>query len=306
MLAHNLPDGATIKTFPKPVEGFDLLTADEKTLRLHGLPPKPTDHKLAELWEHVARHCKEYVVPSFAPQIGKVHGPRARRPDSTDGSPNWSGGVVYAPAGKKMQSVVGQWNVPAVHSRGGDGVESCCSSWIGIDGDGSGDVCQAGVEGDVIEDADGNTQWFYYAWAEWYPTSPAIVQGFTISPGDVVACAICVSTESDRSAGVTMTNLTTGQYTSFNITAPFGTHLIGNCAEWVVERPGYGPGDYTRLAYYDQVMFTGAYATLNDGTGDVIDGATGDSIYMTDDAGTIISVGQLVPPAEITCTCKIN
>jgi hypothetical protein len=48
-------------------------------------------------------------------------------------------------------------------------------------------------------------------------------------------CLICVN--STTSATVYFTNQSTNVGTSFTITAPSGTTLAGNCAEWIVERP---------------------------------------------------------------------
>jgi hypothetical protein len=115
-----------------------------------------------------------------------------------------------------------------------------CASWVGIDGDGS---------------------------------------------GDVMFCAICV--HSDTEAGFYLTNLTTGASTSFTKTAPEGTHLVGNCAEWIVEAPTVNGGQ-SALARYGDVYFDECIAgTKND---HLLYGGDGDLITMVDSSNHPISV----------------
>jgi hypothetical protein len=48
-------------------------------------------------------------------------------------------------------------------------------------------------------------------------------------------CLIC--SQSPTTPTIFLGNETTGAMTSFNITAPSGTSLVGNCAEWIVGSP---------------------------------------------------------------------
>src|SRR5208282_5979057 len=110
------------------------------------------------------------------------------------------------------------------------------SSWIGIDGDGSSDVLQAGVEQDETC-ANGQSNTSYYAWWEWFPASSIRIDNFPLRPGDAISCLICVN--SQTSAQFFFTNQSQNVHTSFNVTASGTTSLAGNCAEWVVERPAF-------------------------------------------------------------------
>jgi Peptidase A4 family len=114
-----------------------------------------------------------YIPPTFRMNSDKVHGPRSRTSVAaaagTETSGNWSGAVVYAPAGDSFKWVEGDWVVPNV----GAPMENqwyYCASWIGIDGDGSGDVCQAGVECEVYRSGTSVTR-NIYPWWEWYPAN---------------------------------------------------------------------------------------------------------------------------------------
>src|SRR2546429_5930298 len=113
------------------------------------------------------------------------------------------------------------------------------SAWIGIDGWGSPDVLQAGTESSLV-----NGSKKVYAWWEWYPDFEIAISNFPVSAGDTIYCLICAT--SATQASIYLTNDSTDQSTSFNITAPSGTSLVGNCAEWIVETPNVG-GNPTTL-----------------------------------------------------------
>ncbi|MDQ6714348.1 MAG: G1 family endopeptidase [Candidatus Dormibacteraeota bacterium] len=59
------------------------------------------------------------------------------------------------------------------------------SHWPGIDGNGSNDVLQAGVEVDAFCSG-GTTASFYSAWIEWFPFNETRVSFPDIHPGDLV------------------------------------------------------------------------------------------------------------------------
>ena len=68
-------------------------------------------------------------------------------------------------------------------------------------------------------------------------------------------------------------------------TAPSGTSLVGNSAEWVVERPSVG--GLTTLTNFTEIPFWDAYAyTESDAFFDIV-GAT--PVDMLDNNGNVIS-----------------
>ena len=84
-----------------------------------------------------------------------------------------------------------------------------------------------------------------------------------------------------------LTNYNNNQSVEVGFTAPAGTTLVGNSAEWVVERPSVG-GSLTNLTNYimdpfwDAYAYTAGYASFND-----IDEAT--PVDMLDCNGYVIS-----------------
>jgi hypothetical protein len=99
-------------------------------------------------------------------------------------------------------------------------------------------------------------------------------------------------------ATVYFTNRTTGASTSYNFSAPSGTKLVGNSAEWIVEAPTVG-GAQSALADYGQVFFNvcEAYPV----TGSAVNGGTGNNINLT--AGnSVVSQGALITSTVIECS----
>ena len=61
-------------------------------------------------------------------------------------------------------------------------------------------------------------------------------------------------------------NYSQGTITSFLVTAPPGTSLAGNSAEWIVERPSDENCKLTILGDYGKVEFDPAAAVITNGT----------------------------------------
>jgi hypothetical protein len=118
----------------------------------------------------------------------------------------------------------------------------------GIDGNGSGDVLQAGVEADAYCSG-GTTQAFYSAWIEWYPFNETRVSSPAIHPGDLVF--IAVWNTSPTVGYAYFYNYSTQQTNEYQLTAPSGTTLQGNSVEWIVERPSVGGGLANFTNYID-------------------------------------------------------
>jgi hypothetical protein len=104
--------GIKIKTF-KPPHGFNPLTADAAEVVARGFPERPKDPHHLERYERVLGQLKDkfqYIEPTFRVNSDRFHGPRQRLPQSgTETSSNWSGGVVYAPAGQSFKWIEGDW-----------------------------------------------------------------------------------------------------------------------------------------------------------------------------------------------------
>ena len=170
---------------------------------------------------------------------------------SYQNSMNWSGEALTTNASSfgsnSFAEVAGQWILSAEQQAVGtcSGTDEA-ATWVGIDGNGSTDVLQAGTEGDVAC-SNGVTTQNYYPWFEWYPSYAYEITNFIEFRGATVF--VVVHATSATSGTAMFVNLQTNAYTNVNISAPSGTSLKGNCAEWIVERPSIGdPGVIGTLA----------------------------------------------------------
>ena len=293
-----LEGGIKIRTF-RPPPGFDPLSASPADLMKNGFPARPEDAHHLERYRQVLGQLKDkfhYVEPTFRVNPDRRHGPRNGRTEAgTETSGNWSGGVVYAPPGQSFKWVEGDWVVPNVDAPT-QNQWYYCANWIGIDGDGSPDVCQAGVECEVYQSGSTVTR-HIYPWWEWYPLPEVQITNLAISPGDMVTMLICTTGANAASASVFFSNRTNGASTSFNFSAPSGTKLVGNCAEWIVEAPTVG-GAQSAIADYGEVFFSVCEGFLTNNN--TVNGGTGNNINMTA-GGKVVSDGNLITPTVIQC-----
>ena len=168
------------------------------------------------------------------------------------------------------------------------GIRYYSSAWIGIDGHGgTQDILQCGTEHEVVC-VNGNTKRQVYAWMQWSPGPEVEITNFPVYSGDSMYCLVCVDSNTD--AYIYLTNLNTSNYTSFGITAPSGTTLRGNSAEWILEAP-YINGAQSNLANYGEIFFDEAIA--GNALHQLIQAGSGTAIYMTDGSGNNLSVANI-------------
>ncbi len=282
-----------VRTYPVPPTGFDPFSATAADLQRHGLPRRPdaeTEAQASLTWMKAMHHYRDrkftHVVPEFKEHPERVHGPNQRTAEASRGlmdatSSNWSGAVAFVnPAKDPFVWITGEWTVPNAYSpTPGNGETYYLSAWLGIDGDGSPDVLQAGTATQVT----GASKAVCYAWMEWYPQFEVEISNFPFAPGDSASLLICST--GPTTASFTFTNLTSLLVTSFKLTAPAGTTLIGNCAEAVLERPGVG-GKLAELPRYGENLFNSVSAHTKSAASYTIGNAT--LISMLADNGTTI------------------
>jgi Peptidase A4 family len=295
----NLDNNVKITTF-NPPSSFDPLTASAADLARFGFPDRPSDPRLLQRYQSVFKRLQgkfQYIQPTFRIDPTKTTRPNAgARTGGTETYDNWSGGVVYAPSGQSFKWVQGEWVVPNVYAPT-QNQWYYCANWIGLDGDGSGDVCQAGMICSVYQSGSSITR-NIYPWHEWYPSSWVEITNLAISPGDMVSMLICTPQGAgSTTATVYFSNTTSGLSTSYAITAPGTTKLAGNSAEWIVETP-YVNGVLTQMPDYGEVFFSTCEAYLTNGT--VVNGGTGNNINLAQ-GGKTVSTGALVTPTIIQC-----
>ena len=307
-----LEHGVSVITFEAPPVGFDISKASNDDLKRFGFPYDVTDPQQQQRYDAIRQKLAgrfHYVTPTFQVNADRFHGPTKNADGSAQAaaqvapvssgaetSGNWSGGVLHAAAGQTFKWVQGDWVVPNVGAPT-QGKWYYSSSWIGLDGDGSGDVCQAGVECEVFQSGATVTR-NIYPWFEWFPLPETKITNLAISPGDMITMTLCTAGPGSTSASVVFANHTSGASTTVNFTAPAGTKLVGNCAEWIVEAPTVG-GSQSSIPDYGEVFFSACTATTTAGA--TVNGGTGNTISLVS-GGTTLATGSIVTPTVILST----
>lgn len=303
----NLPGATTIMA---PPAGFDPINASDEDLQYHGFPPRPnqvTEAKAYAVWERAIKASKTRVTPKLE-QTGIFHGPAQQ--NSKGGTPtlgsngtttsyNWSGYVDFSGAtsygSTSYYYLYADYIVPPARQAFGacTGGWDYSSSWVGIDGWGSPDVLQAGTESDAYCSG-GSTSQYYSAWYEWYPYGEVRISGFPVAPGNELFVEVWHTSATQGYAY--LVNYNNNQSTTIGFAAPAGTKLLGNSAEWVVERPTVG-GSYAQLTNYIADPFWSTYAYTSAGTMYNPSSSTAYAITMLDNAGHGISYPSLIGSA---------
>lgn len=297
-IATNLP-GAT--TSIAPPSGFNPLTASDSELANYGFPPRPDQSISANAyatWERAMKASKERVFPVLE-LTNHFNGPNVALSKGTNGtstSSNWSAYVDTTSAGgygsTSFYWVAGDFVIPVATQAYGacTGGWDYSSSWVGIDGWGSGDVLQAGTESDAYCSG-GSKSSYYSAWYEWYPFGSVRISSLPVAPGDDMFVEVW-STSSTQGYAY-LVNYNTNQSVVIGFSAPSGTHLIGNSAEWVVERPGVGCCLAT-LTNYISDYFSSSDASTFGGTYYYPGSAGAIAVTMLDGSGHPISYPSLL------------
>ena len=252
-----------VRFLPPPAGDFDPLSASAEELERTAYPPRPDIEKLPkayERWKKAVALRKPQIIGSFAPANDSatltptsiVHGPArnlsagvAKSPSNSivfSNSSNWSGPAIFNIVNPlNVEAIQSEFVVPKARQAFGkcSGGWDYSSLWPGIDGFGSSDVLQAGVEADAY--CNGATQAeFYSAWIEWYPFNSTRVSLPQVGAGDLVF--IQVWNTSPTQGWAYIANFSNLQAATYSLVAPSGTTLSGSSVEWIVERPGVGGG----------------------------------------------------------------
>lgn len=262
-----------------PPPGFDFEAASSRDRLRYGFPAEPdrqTQPRLSAKWERNRYRPWRRVVPEY--ELQPARRLPSRLPPGADTSSNWSGAVATPPAGKGFVSVSGTWTVPDAYpppsAWNGDGYDDGLYNvlhWVGIGGDtgaAAGNLVQAGTGTDVNV-VSGVVSVTPYLWFEWWndtlDNGYTRLNGFTVAPGDVIEVSVCAgATIGAASIG----NVTRSEYVAQAISPPAANlTLVGNSAEWIVEREGLGESLST-LADYGAMFFSDCLAG---GTGFEVD-----------------------------------
>jgi Peptidase A4 family len=321
----NLPN---IRTFVQPPTTFNPVVASPEALQQHGFPPRPDQLKAPGAYSAWAKAVSAPQTRLQSPQLEQTpifNGPAQIQPSGESKQPasefnstptnaiatnssNWSGYADYDNNTKPFAKsyIYAYWIVPvAQHAFGNSsGGWDYSSQWVGIDGYGSPDVLQAGTEVDAYASGS-TTATFYAAWIEWYPFSESRISNFSVAPGNEMFVEVWNTSATVGNAY--LLNVTTQQAVAFTFDAPSGTRLVGNSAEWVVERPGFG-NSLATLTNYVACPFDACWAigSVNGGTYNRVyypeinlAGTTVFAISMLDNGGNVISIPGLVGFSDI-------
>ena len=303
MVPLNLPG---TQTYMDPPASFNPLTAPAEDLALYGFPPRPDAAKSPETfatWQKAMVASQKHTIPTLQ-QTNIFHGPAQSKASATNtsNSYNWSGYVLTNKATTYSASsyyfLISDYVVPLAEQAFGacTGGWDYSSTWAGIDGWSNGDVLQAGTESDAYCSG-GSRAAYYSAWFEWYPFSETRIGGFPVSPGDDLF--VEVWSTSNTAGHAYIVNYNTNQYVNIAFAAPAGTHLVGNSAEWVVERPGVNGSLATLTNYISDVLWNADAYDFYYHAGSP--GAPGTStsipVDMLDNSGNLISYPTLIGPA---------
>jgi Peptidase A4 family len=326
---------ANIQTFVAPPTTFNPIAASAEELQQYGFPPRPDQAKALEAYNVWAKAVSAPQTRLASPQLEQTsisNGPARIQPSAESKAPasefnsspsnsisaksyNWSSYVDYDNVTKPFAKsyIYAYWIVPVAQHAFGDGLPSgwdYSSQWVGIDGWGSPDVLQAGTEADAFLSGS-NKATFYAAWIEWYPFNESRISNFSVAPGDEMF--VEVWNTSATAGHAYLLNVTTQQSVALAFNAPSGTTLVGNSAEWVVERPGIS-GGLAPLTNYVACPFDACYAfgSVGGGTYNKLyypginsAGTTVYAVSMLDNAGGVISIPSLVGPAAGTTLTDI-
>jgi hypothetical protein len=232
-------------------------------------------------------------------------------------STNWSGAVITAASGQSFSTVSAEWMVPTVAQLPIKGITtSDVAEWIGIDGYQSNDVCQAGVL-EIVKTSGGHTTITCKAFDEWYPAAANIIpaSSFHVKPGNTIEVKVETSGAGATNATFIFDDLTTHKTYDASLTAPTGTHLQGNCAEFVVETPEWTSGNQVTQPLLSDflnspIVFQEVSATYESGSTASLSSAESIGMWTDDVPGSIGSYVQeaygSIQPASVAVTVTEN
>ncbi len=275
-LSHSVATNiAGVTGFRAPPAGFDALHATDEQLAAFGLPPRPDPHADATAyakWAKAMRVPVRRVTGSLRDMhMSSTNGHRAGAfaagpagTPSTVSYYNWSGVANTVPGlsawnpNKSFYYIVSEFNVPAAQQPFGacDGGWDYEVSWNGIDGFNNGDVLQGGSLSGAYCNG-GSTSTSYCAWVEWYPSYPILCE-YGINPGDDMYVETWNTSSTNGYVYIEDETLSVGSTYNLQPTQP--PYLVGNSAEYIVERPCCNNGHDDPLANYVLDFWAASYA----------------------------------------------
>jgi hypothetical protein len=270
-----------ITTFQAPPAGFDAINASDQELTVYGMPPRPDSRAAPDAYAKWAaamsrpttrvtgRLTDMHVASTNGVRAGAAAAPTSEEGGSSVSYYNWSGvantvpGLTSWNAKNSFYYVVSEFNVPvaeqAFNGKGGyvcDGGWDIEVSWNGIDGFNNGDVLQGGSYS-AASCKGGSKSTYYCGWVEWYPSYNILCQ-FGVNPGDDMFVETWDT--SSTNGYVYIQDNTLGISSVVHLQPKEPPYLVGNSAEYIVERPCCNNGHDYPLANYVQDFWADSYA----------------------------------------------
>lgn len=282
-----------VSTFAAAPKGFNPLTATSRELLSYGLPQRPdktTNPTAYQHWERGMLALKTRVTDVEAKPFESRNAMPTGKPEAAnvDGTTsvsfsNWSG---IAQTNKlkswnnntSFDEVVSVWNVPVAEPPFGS---TPCSdgpwyevTWNGIDGYSNSDVVQGGSF-DYWDKGGCKGSIVYFGWVEWYPSYSVLelfcpgpkLTGKTpcpVGPGDDFY-VVTYGAPGFSNQNVFVEDITQQWGGMLTLAYLSGPGLVGNSAEYIVERPGIS-GGLAPLANYIFEFFDFSFAYDGAGT----------------------------------------
>jgi hypothetical protein len=273
----------------------EMMEMHDDELLERGYPLRPSRHEVPRAfraWQRVVSMPSAILQPHTVIRHDIRHGKGGSVQEAPGTSNNWcgfellrslklTGGPTIGGGGigfdQPYDWVHGRWHVPA--AVGEFNRQTYSSLWVGLDGDGTTDLVQAGTESDSIRygnDFIQITLSTFYAWTEFLPQQSSSLQvtNFPVNPGDDMLVEVWIGnagsgpTLSGAFGVLLLMNLTVG--VSTYIYTPVGTTRVGGSeAVWIAERPTllipasgiFGPStQLPDLANYGSATMFDAYA----------------------------------------------
>ena len=271
--------------------------SDEELVK-RGYPVRPNASQAPEAyatWLKAVTQPARYVNPRQVPreEVRHVNPVSASNYETSN---NWSGFELRGSKGA-YDLVMGEWYVPTVYYE--TNAHTYSAYWVGLDGDGTSDLWQAGTEQEIQDIYILGIHFDftnYYAWTEFLPSqgTEQVLGNFTVTPGDLMFTEVWVGNPgySPSLSGMYaigfVEDISRGEYTNvyncagasiFGICLTPNTTIGGSEAEWIMERPTVG-GSLPDLADYNYTFMYDAYALQSNGYYMNYNGANNQQIYM--------------------------
>lgn len=182
---------------------------------------------------------------------------------------SWQWNDLTALAVIPLTEAEGAWIVPSVSTP--DQPQSSqggwqSATWVGIGGQGTDDVLQAGTSQAVDDDGISTTYW---AWYEWFAPKengspnyrdPQWIEKIPVKPTDQMYCKV-EYIDNLTHGRVTLKNLTNGASFSKDLDPLREAAFNGNTAEWIMEAPQNDDGNQDTVPLFSPINFTACSAS---------------------------------------------